>query len=292
MEAGWGDRLKSGVIHGMKATQVGTSSGVPSGSVVLVWDDSTECTLSTFSDDVKLGVVVDRSCGSHSQGPQHSEGEMGWWEPYEVWRRAVRLGRNKQEAGGQLAGEESCTRWLQLIDRERNVPFWVLGSETVNRRWKKVLYRVRWQTWEAIWWHAELLISYVKVGFNYCDFSCAEAGVLVFLQYSGISFWGCIWLEDYSCCTQQTRVTSRCQLFGSVQVFFNILVFWNTPLLKLCVNVHRDINDFESFMKDECICVLLNYQMQKTTAHSDWSRNRRDEKVTRCLVHEFALALF
>lgn len=148
MEAGWGDRLKSGVIHGMKATQVGTSSGVPSGSVVLVWDDSTECTLSTFSDDVKQGVVVDRSRGSHSQGPQHSEGEMGWWEPYEVWRRAVRLGRNKQEAGGQLAGEESCTRWLQLIDRERNVPFWVLGSETVNRRWKKVLYRVRWQTWE------------------------------------------------------------------------------------------------------------------------------------------------
>ena len=65
------------MIHGVKATHVGTSSGVPSGSVVLVWDDSTECTLSTFSDDVKLGVVVDRSRGSHSQGPQHSEGEMG-----------------------------------------------------------------------------------------------------------------------------------------------------------------------------------------------------------------------
>lgn len=65
------------MIHGMKATQVGTSSGVPSRLVVvLVWDDSTECTLSTFSD-VKLGVVVDRSHGSHSQGPQHSEGEMG-----------------------------------------------------------------------------------------------------------------------------------------------------------------------------------------------------------------------
>lgn len=129
---------------------------------------------------------------------------------------------------------------------------------------------------KATWWHTELLLAFiiiikyvliVAVVFSWPE-TCVSAPVLVKNLLLGLLlFYGLQLL-------QQTRVTSRCQVFGLV-LFFNRVAFWNTLLLNLCVSLIflKILMILKALWKinESLSCLIIRYRRALPMVTDSWA---------------------